>query len=207
MTIPVTTEQIKLLREKTGAGILNCKNALIETQADFDKAVSFLRQKGLASAEKKLSRTTTQGIITSYIHTGSKMGVLLELNCESDFVARRIEFQNLAKNLAMQIAAGNSINYISLQDIPQAIWEAEFEIESKREDLKNKPENIRGAIIKGRVEKTLKNFTLVDQISIRDPEITVEESIKNCVSLLGENIQINRFCKFIIGEKMEKIAK
>jgi elongation factor Ts len=196
----ITSTQIKLLREKTGAGMLNCKNALVETKGDFDQALNLLRQKGLASAEKKLSRTTKQGIITSYIHTGSKIGVLIELNCETDFVARRIEFQNLARNLAMQIAAGNGISYISLKDIPQEIWDAEMSIELLRDDVQNKPQNIKESIVKGRVEKTLKNFTLLNQACIRDPDLTVEEYIKNHVSLLGENIQINRFSKFIVGE-------
>jgi elongation factor Ts len=195
----ITSEQIKLLREKTGAGMLNCKNALLETQGDFEKAINFLRQKGLASAEKKLSRTTKQGIITSYIHTGSKIGVLLELNCETDFVARRVEFQNLARNLAMQIAAGEAISYITLKDIPQQVWDSEIAIEAEREDLQQKPANIRESILKGRVEKNLKNFTLLNQSCIRDPDLTVEDYIKNHVSLLGENIQINRFTKFIVG--------
>ena len=195
----ITSEQIKSLREKTGAGMLNCKNALIETQGDFEKAVNFLRQKGLASAEKKLSRTTKQGIITSYIHTGSKIGVLLELNCETDFVARRIEFQNLARNLAMQIAAGEAISYITLKDIPQQLWDSEMKIESERDDLQNKPANIRENILKGRVEKNLKTLTLLNQACIRDPDLTVEDYIKNHVSLLGENIQINRFTKFVVG--------
>ena len=195
----ITSEQIKLLREKTGAGMLNCKNALLETQGDFEKAINFLRQKGLASAEKKLSRTTKQGIVTSYIHTGSKIGVLLELNCETDFVARRVEFQNLARNLAMQIAAGEAISYITLKDIPQQVWDSEIAIEAEREDLQQKPANIRESILKGRVEKNLKNFTLLNQSCIRDPDLTVEDYIKNHVSLLGENIQINRFTKFIVG--------
>lgn len=196
----INTEQIKLLREKTGAGMLSCKNALTETQGDFEKAMTFLRQKGLASAEKKLSRTTKQGIVTSYIHTGSKIGVLLELNCETDFVARRIEFQNLARTLAMQIAASNSINYITLKDIPQEMWDKEIEIESQREDILNKPASIKESILKGRVEKTLKTFTLMSQPCIRDQNVTVEELIKNHVSLLGENIQLNRFTKFVLGE-------
>jgi elongation factor Ts len=195
----ISAEQIKLLREKTGAGMLNCKNALTETNGDFEKAVEFLRQKGLASAEKKVSRNTKQGIITSYIHIGSKMGVLLELNCETDFVARRIEFQNLAKNLAMQVAASPSVAYISLNNIPESVWESESRIESQREDLKNKPEQIKETILKGRVEKNLIAQTLLAQSCIRDPEITVEEYIKNHVSLLGENIQIGRFEKFIVG--------
>jgi elongation factor Ts len=196
----ITSDQVKLLREKTGAGMLNCKNALVETNGDFEKAIEFLRQKGLASAEKKLTRNTKQGIITSYIHTGSKIGVLLELNCETDFVARRIEFQNLAKNLAMQIAASPSVNYISINQVPQSIWDEESRIELQRDDLQNKPKEIRDAIVKGRVEKTLKTFTLLNQPCIRDSQITVEELIKNHVSLLGENIQIGRFEKFVIGE-------
>ena len=196
----ISAEQIKKLREKTGAGMLNCKSALIENNGDFEKAVNFLRQKGLASAEKKLARSTKQGIITSYIHTGSKVGILLELNCETDFVARRTEFQNLAKSLAMQVAASTSVNYVALKDIPQSIWDSENRIEGEREDLKNKPANIKESILKGRVEKTLKTLTLLNQSCIRDPEITVEEYIKNHVSLLGENIQINRFVKFIVGE-------
>lgn len=196
----ITSEQVKLLREKTGAGMLNCKNALVETNGDFEKAIEFLRQKGLASAEKKLSRTTKQGIIATYIHTGSKIGVLLELNCETDFVARRVEFQNLAKNLAMQVTASPGIKYVSLQDIPKEVWDEEIRIEAQREDLLNKPEKIRESIAKGRVEKTLKTVTLLDQSCIRDPQITVEEFIKNHVSLLGENIQISRFSKYIVGE-------
>ena len=196
----ITADQVKLLREKTGAGMLNCKNALVETKGDFEKALEFLRQKGLASAEKKLTRNTKQGIITRYIHTGSKIGVLLELNCETDFVARRVEFQNLAKTLAMQVAASPSVNYISLSHIPQNIWDDELRIESQREDLQNKPEKIKEAILKGRVEKNLLSLTLLTQSCIRDPQITVEEYIKNHVSLLGENIQLGKFEKFILGE-------
>lgn len=203
----ITTEQIKSLREKTGAGMLNCKNALTENQGDFEKAVEFLRQKGLASAEKKLSRSTKQGIITSYIHTGSKIGILLELNCETDFVARRTEFQNLGKNLAMQVAASQGVEYISMDDIPQEKWDNETRIESEKEDLKNKPDNIKENIIKGRVEKTLKTFTLLNQACIRDQNITVEEFIKNHVSLLGENIQLSRFTKFELGETTDKNEK
>ena len=196
----ITSEQIKSLREKTGAGMLNCKNALVENNGDFEKAIAFLRQKGLASAEKKSTRKTQQGIITSYIHTGSKIGVLIELNCETDFVARRVEFQTLARILAMQIASSNSIQYVSLKDIPQDVWDDELKIEQQREDLLNKPESIRESISKGRVEKTLKTFTLLNQSCLRDPDLTVEDYIKNHVSLLGENIQIGKFTKFVLGE-------
>jgi elongation factor Ts len=201
MNIDISASQVKLLREKTGAGMINCKNALIETEGDFEKAIEWLRKKGLASAEKKLARNTKQGIIASYIHTGSKIGVMLELNCETDFVARRIEFQNLAKNLAMQIAASPSVNYISLNQIPKEIWDNEVRIEGQRSDLENKTEHIKENILKGRVEKNLLALTLMGQSCIRDPQITVEEYIKNHVALLGENIQVGRFEKFIVGEK------
>lgn len=196
----ISTEQIKILREKTGSGILKCKEALVETKGDLEKAISYLRQQGLASAEKKLSRSTKQGIIISYIHTGSRIGVLLELNCETDFVARRVEFQALGKTLAMQIAASNSIQYVSLEDVPQDIWNTEMEIEEKREDIQNKPENVKESILKGRIEKTLKTFTLLNQPCIRDPNLTVDDFVKNHVSLLGENIRVNKFAKFVIGE-------
>lgn len=196
----ITTEQIKVLREKTGAGMLNCKNALVETKGDLEKAIAYLREKGLISAEKKQSRSTKQGTITSYIHTGSKLGILLELNCETDFVARRVEFSELAKTLAMQIASSSNIQYISIKDIPEAIWNSEMEIESKREDVQSKPEAIKASIIRGRVEKTLKTFTLLNQFCIRETETTIEDYIKKYVALLGENIQVSRFSKFTIGQ-------
>ena len=196
----ITSEQIKALREKTGAGMLNCKNALLENNGDFDKAIELLRQKGLATAEKKATRTTKQGIISSYIHTGAKIGVLIELNCETDFVARRVEFQTLAKNLAMQVVASNTVKYISVADVPQEIWDTELRIESQRDDIINKPEKVRESILKGRVEKNIKFYTLLNQSCIRDPELTVEDYIKNHISLLGENIQIGKFIKFVIGE-------
>jgi elongation factor Ts len=196
----ITTEQIKTLRDQTGAGMLNCKTALVENDGNLEKAIEFLRQKGLASAEKKIGRSTKQGIITSYIHTGAKIGILLELNCETDFVARRTEFQNLGKNLAMQIAASPTVKYVSLNDIPDEIWDSEKRIEGEKEDIKSKPDNIKENIIKGRIEKTLKTYTLLDQACIRDQNLSVEEYVKQHVSLLGENIQISRFSKFILGE-------
>lgn len=195
----ITGEKIKSLREKTGAGMMNCKTALIETKGDFEKAITFLREKGLVSAEKKLARATKQGIVTSYIHTGAKIGVLLELNCETDFVARRVEFLELAKTLAMQVVSSQTVEYISLKDIPEELWIKEKNIEEKREDVIKKPEHLKESIVKSRVEKTLKTYTLLNQSCIRNSEITVEEYIKNYVALLGENIQVSRFTKFIIG--------
>ena len=168
----ITTEQIKTLRDQTGAGMLNCKTALVENDGNLEKAVEFLRQKGLASAEKKLGRSTKQGIITSYIHTGAKIGILL------------------------------TVKYVSLNDIPNEIWDSEKRIEGEKEDIKNKPDNIKENIIKGRIEKTLKTYTLLDQACIRDQNLSVEEYVKQHVSLLGENIQISRFSKFILGENI-----
>ena len=197
MKIPM--EQIRQLREKTGAGISNCRDALIEASGDFDKAIIILRQKGLATAEKKSTRITKQGMVSSYVHTGAKVGVLLELNCETDFVARRSEFKQLAKTLAMQIAATPSITYLSENDIPESVIASEMKIELEREDIKDKPENIRQSIVKGRVEKSLKNFTLLSQPYLSDPSLTVEDTIKEYIAILGENIQIARFDKYILG--------
>lgn len=196
----ISTEQIKQLREKTGAGMASCKDALMEAKGNLDKAIEILRLKGLASAEKKVTRNTKQGVISSYIHTGSKLGVLLELNCETDFVARRIEFQNLAKNLAMQVAASPNVRYVSLSEIPSDVWESEQRIESLREDLEGKDTNIKEVMLKARVRKNLNRQTLLAEPCIRDPYLTVEEYIKNHISLLGENIQVARFERFILGE-------
>lgn len=200
----ISSDLIKRLREQTGAGILNCKNALVDTEGNFEKAVEILRLKGLAGAEKKSSRTTKQGILTSYIHAGSKIGVLIELNCETDFVARRIEFQTLGRELAMQVAASNNLMYVRFEDIPESDWEKERNFESQREDVQQKPKSIQDSIIQGRVEKNLRNLTLLDQDCIRYPDIKVEELIKNHIALLGENIKVRRFVKFVLGEDLPK---
>jgi elongation factor Ts len=192
--------QIKLLREKTGAGVVHCKTALTQAEGNIEEAIKLLRKKGLASAEKKLGRFTSQGIITSYIHNGSKIGVLIEVNCETDFVSRRVEFQDLAHNLAMQIAANENVNFISLNDIPKNIWELEQKAEAERDDLKDKSPESRESILKGRTEKVLKKYTLLNQQYLRDPNLSVEEYIKNNISLFGENIQVKRFCKYRLGE-------
>jgi elongation factor Ts len=200
MTIEISSKLVKELREKTGAGMMNCKKALQETQGNFEKAVESLRQKGLASADKKADRKASEGIIESYIHTGAKLGVLVEVNCETDFVARRIEFQELTKNIAMQIAACPSINYVSLSNIPTEVIEKERFIESGKEDLINKPVEIKEKILDGRVQKILKMQSLLDQPFIKDPNITIDELIKQKISLLGENIKVSRFTRFQLGE-------
>ena len=200
MSFEISPKLVKELREKTGAGMMNCKKALQETEGDFEKAVESLRQKGLASADKKAGRQASEGLIESYIHTGGKLGVLVEVNCETDFVARRPEFQQLAKNIAMQIAASPTVNYVSVTDIPADVVEKEKSIEAGKDDLANKPEQIRAKIVEGRIEKILKTQSLLDQPFIRDNSQTVEEVIKQTISQLGENIKVARFIRFQLGE-------
>nr|YP_010485188.1 elongation factor Ts [Sargassum fulvellum]UVW80982.1 elongation factor Ts [Sargassum fulvellum] len=199
MTLEISSTLVKELREQTGAGMMNCKKALQETNGNFDEAIKNLREKGLASADKKVDRNASEGLVTSYIHTGGKIGVLVEVNCETDFVARREEFQELVKNIAMQIAASPEVLYIKMDDVPKEIFQSEKEIELNKNDLDNKPDEIKNKIILGRVEKTLKKLSLIDQPFIRDPNITVEELVKEKISLFGENIKIKRFTRYILG--------
>lgn len=200
MTVDINPQTIKKLREKTGAGMMTCKQALIENNGDFEKAIDFLKLKGIATANKKSGRNTQEGIIYSYIHTGNKLGILLEINCETDFVARRPEFNELAKNIAMQIASNENIEVISLNDISESMKNEVWQFESNKEDLINKPEEIKNKIVSGRVEKTLKTKVLLEQPFIRDSNITVEDYIKQTISILGENIKVRRFVRYILGE-------
>jgi elongation factor Ts len=200
MTVDITPQTIKKLREKTGAGMMNCKQALAENNGDFEKAIEFLKLKGMATADKKAGRNTQEGIIYSYIHTGNKLGILIEVNCETDFVARRPEFNELAKNIAMQIASNENIEIISSTDISQSLKDKVWQFESSKEDLKNKPEEIRNKIISGRVDKNLKTKVLLEQPFIRDTNITVEQYIKQTIGILGENIKIRRFVRYILGD-------
>lgn len=200
MKTEIDAQTVKKLRELTGAGMMNCKKALTENNGDFDKAVESLRLKGMATADKKASRNTNEGIIYAYIHTGSKLGILVEVNCETDFVARREEFSELAKNVAMQIASNPEIQVVSSADISEAAKEEAYKFESAKEDLQNKPEEIRDKIVKGRVEKALKKQVLLEQEFIRDPSITVNEYIKQVVGVIGENIKVARFTRYVLGE-------
>lgn len=195
----ISAQMVKELREKTGAGMMDCKKVLEASEGNIDQALEMLRQKGLASANKKSQRVAAEGIVESYIHTGAKIGVLLELNCETDFVARRDEFQSLAKDIAMQIVASPNIEYVSVADIPEKIISEEKRIEAGREDLANKPDNVKEKILQGRIEKRLKELSLLDQAFIKQSDITVEELIKKHIALLGENIQLKRFEKFVVG--------
>ena len=200
MTVDINPQTIKKLREKTGAGMMTCKQALTENNGNFDKAVEFLKLKGIATANKKASRNTQEGIIYSYIHTGNKLGILLEINCETDFVARRPEFTELAKNIAMQIASNDNIEVISLDSISESLKNEVWQFENNKEDLINKPEEIRNKIVSGRVEKTLKTKVLLEQPFVRDSNITVEEYIKQTIAILGENIKVRRFVRYVLGE-------
>jgi elongation factor Ts len=204
MAIEISAQVVKELREKTSAGMMDCKKALQEANGDIEKATESLRQKGLASANKKSSRIATEGVIESYIHMGGKLGIIVEVNCETDFVARRPEFQELARNIAMQIAACPSVEYIGTSSIPAEIIQKEKETESGKEDLAKKPKEIKEKILEGRIQKRLKEMSLMDQSFIRDSSITIEELVKQNIAKLGENIQIRRFERFVLGEGLEK---
>ncbi len=200
----ISAALVKELREKTGAGMMDCKKALTESGGDPEKAADWLRQKGKASAEKKSGRVAAEGLVDSYIHTGGRVGVLVEVNCETDFVARRDEFKSLVRDIAMQVAACPNVEYVSTTEIPTEFAEREKSIEMGRDDLQNKPENIREKIVQGRIDKRLKEISLLDQPYIRDQSITVEELVKQAIAQLGENIQVRRFSRFVLGEGIEK---
>ncbi|MEM1170728.1 MAG: translation elongation factor Ts [Cyanobacteria bacterium P01_H01_bin.35] len=200
----ISAKLVKELRDKTSAGMMDCKKALKENDGDITKAIEWLRQKGIASADKLGSKVAAEGLVESYIHTGSRIGVLVEVNCQTDFVARNEAFKELAKNVAMQIAACPQVEYVSVDDIPTEFVESEKSIEMGREDLSSKPENIREKIVQGRIEKRLKELSLMDQPFIRDQNKTVEELIKETSAQLGEKVQVRRFIRFVLGEGIEK---
>ena len=196
----ITSTQVKTLREKTGAGMMLCKKALEESSGDETKAIVWLRQKGISIADGKVGRPTTEGTVGAYIHTGGRIGVLVEVLCETDFVARSEGFQDLVRNLGMQIAACPSVSYISIEDIPDNIVESETSVEMGKADLASKPENIRAKIVEGRISKRLKEFCLMDQNYIKDSTITVEQYIKMTAGQFGENIKVKKFVRFNLGE-------
>jgi elongation factor Ts len=200
----ISAKLVKELRDKTGAGMMDCKKALAENEGDMEKSIEWLRKKGLASAGKKAGRVASEGLVGSYIHTGGRVGVLVEVNCETDFVARREEFQTLVRNIAMQIAACPNVEYVKVEDIPAEVVEREKAIEMGKDDLGNKPENIKEKIVQGRIEKRLKELSLMDQPFIRDQNISVEELVKQTIAQIGENVQVRRFVRFVLGEGIEK---
>ncbi|TGG79034.1 MAG: translation elongation factor Ts [Aphanocapsa feldmannii 288cV] len=201
MAIPA--KLVKQLRESTGAGMMDCKKALSETDGDMTKATLWLRRKGIASAEKKADRIAAEGLVGSYIHTGGRVGVLVEVNCETDFVARGKAFHSLVHDIAMQIAACPQVEYVRTSDIPQHIIDQEKSIESGKDDLASKSEALRERIVVGRIAKRLKELALLDQPFIKDSGMTVEELVKQTAGTIGENIQVRRFTRFTLGEGMK----
>lgn len=200
----VSAKLVKELRQQTGAGMMDCKKALGENDGDINKATEWLRQKGITSAQKKQGRVAAEGLVDSYIHTGGRIGVLVEVNCETDFVARGDQFKDLVRDIAMQVAACPNVEYVKVDDIPEEIVAKEKEIEKGRDDLAGKPDNIKEKIVDGRIGKRLNELALMAQPYIKDQSITVEELVTNTVATLGENIQVRRFARFILGEGIEK---
>jgi len=196
----VDAKLVKKLREITGAGMLDCKKALEETDGNIEAAVELLRKKGIAKAAKKAGRETKEGLIHSYIHAGGRIGVLLELNCETDFVARNELFKELANELAMQIAAMRP-KWVKREDVPKDIIEKEGEIAREAALAEGKPEHIAEKIAEGKLEKFFKEVCLLEQPYIKDDKKTIEELIKEYIAKLGENIQIRRFCRYELGEE------
>ena len=199
----ITAKLVKELRDKTGAGMMDCKKALNETDGDVEKAIEWLRKKGIASAEKKSGRVAAEGSIGSYIHTGSRVGVLLELNCETDFVARGEIFQSLLKDVAMQIAACPNVEYVSIDEIPNEVVKKEKQIEMGRDDLAGKPDQIKEKIVEGRISKRLNELVLLEQPYIKDSSLSVEQLVKETAGKIGENIRIRRFTRYTLGEGIE----
>lgn len=194
----ITSNMIKDLREKTQAGMVDCKKALIENDGDMEKAVEYLRKKGLASADKKMGREVTEGIVASYIHSNNKIGVLVELKCATDFVARNEDFQTLAKEIAMQICAATPL-YLKPEDVPAEVIEKEKEI--YREQMKNsgKPENVVEKIVEGKLTKFYSEVCLLEQEYIKDNAVKIKDLIKQKIAIFGENIEVGKFSRFQIG--------
>ena len=197
----ITAQMVKELRQKTGAGMMDCKKALEEKSGDFEAAAQYLREKGVADAAKRATRTTTEGAIGSYVHTGSKIGVLVEVNCETDFVARTDVFKELVKNLAMQICSENPV-CMSRADVPPELLEKERQIAETQARQTGKPEKVIEKIVQGKLENFYARVCLLEQEFIRDRNMTVQDYVNSAIAKLGENIQVRRFVRFQLGEEM-----
>ncbi len=196
----ISAELVKELRERTGAGFMDCKNALTEANGDLDKAIALLRERGLAAAAKKSGREAREGLVSSYIHTGGRVGVLIEVNCETDFVARTDEFQKLVRDLAVQVA-GLAPLYVDKESIPAEALEAKKVELLKDESVQKKPENIRAQIVEGQLKKWFAQVCLLDQ-PFRDEERTVGDLVTEKIATIGENIRVRRFVRFALGEEL-----
>ena len=192
-------EKIKELRISTGAGIMDCKKALKEAEGDIERAVEILREKGIAKSAKKLDREVKEGIVHAYIHPGDKLGVLVEVNCETDFVSRTREFMNFVHDIAMHIAASSPIA-VSREDVPEEVVETERKIYKTQAETSGKPPHVVEKIVEGKIENFYKEKCLLEQLFIKNPEITIEEYLKEHIGKFGENIKIKRFSRFKIGE-------
>jgi elongation factor Ts len=195
----ISASTVKELREKTGAGILDCKEALAATQGKLDAAIEYLRKKGLADAKKRAGRATSEGLIGSYIHSNGKIGVLVEVNCETDFVARTDEFRDLCKNLAMQVAA-SSPRFLTAEDIPADVAAKEKEILRAQARESGKPDAVVEKMVEGRFRKFVTEFCLLEQPYVKDPQMTVRQVIESAIARLGENVRVRRFVRFQLGE-------
>ncbi len=198
----ITAKMVKELRDRTGAGMMDCKKALEASGGDEEKALAWLREKGLSKAQKRAGKEASEGMIGSYIHMNGKIGVLVEINCETDFVAKSDKFQEFAKNVAMQIAAASPM-YVSPEDIPEEVLEREKEIYRKQAEGEGKPEKIIPRIVEGKLKKFYKEVCLLEQPYIRDDSLTIQDLLNELVSVLGEKIVIRRFVRFEVGEKLD----
>ena len=194
----ITAEMVKELREKTGAGVMDCKKALAESEGDLERAIDYLRQKGLSDAAKRTGRTASEGVIASYIHPGGRLGVLVEINCESDFVARTEEFQSFVKDLAMHVAAANPL-YLRREDVPEDVIAHEKRIYAAQAQEERKPERIIERIVQGKLEKFFQNGCLLEQPFVKDPDISVNQLVSSKIAKLGENIVVRRFQRYQLG--------
>lgn len=199
----ITAEMVKELRERTGVGMMDCKKALIAANGDIEKAIDELRTKGLAKAAKKAGRVASEGVVTSYIHAGGRIGVLVEVNCETDFVGKTEEFKQLAYDIAMQIAATNP-EYIKREDVPESVIEHEKSVLRAQALDEGKPEKVVDKMVEGRLEKFFKERCLMEQQFIKDPDKTVQDLIHENIVKIGENINVRRFARFELGEGIEK---
>ncbi|MTI82226.1 MAG: translation elongation factor Ts [Firmicutes bacterium] len=199
----ISAKLVKELRDKTGAGMMDCKKALQETNGDIEKAIDFLREKGLSKAAKKAGRVTAEGLVESYIHGNGRIGVLVEVNCETDFVAKNEGFKAMVKDIAMQVAASKP-EFVRREDVPEELVAKEKEVLKAQALNEGKPENIVEKMVEGRIDKYYKEICLLEQPYIKDPDKTVEQLVKETIAKIGENISVRRFTRYELGEGIEK---
>jgi elongation factor Ts len=203
IAVEISASQVKELRERTGAGMMDCKKALVEAGGNMEKAAEILREKGLAAAAKKAGRIAAEGIVESYIHGGGRIGVLVEVNCETDFVAKNEDFRSFVKDIAMQIAAAKP-EYIRREDVPAEVLEKEKQILRAQAVNEGKPANIVDRMVEGRIEKFFKEVCLLEQPFVKNPDVTIQELLNEKIAKIGENIAIRRFTRYEVGEGIEK---